>query len=127
MLVTDGKQAVPMDSRTGQEQLCLIARNPEGLAVVPEPVLLPKFGTQEFGCFLGFTTMPFVFTQGCKMLLRFKLQILSYEENVLHCGYVYASQLKQDRRYVGRSNRHDHQIQIQMFIRKKTTGGKLHN
>lgn len=28
---------------------------------------------------------------------------------------------------MGRSNYHDHQIQIQMFIRKKTTEGKLHN
>lgn len=71
--------------------------------------------------------MPFVFTQGYKMLLRFKLQILSYEENVLHCGYTYTSQLKRDRRYVGRSNCHDHRIQIQMFLRKTATGGQLHN
>lgn len=59
MLVTDRKQAVPMDSRTGQEQLCLIAQNPGGLAVLPELVLPPKFGTQEFGCFLGFTKIHF--------------------------------------------------------------------
>lgn len=68
-----------------------------------------------------------LYTQGYKMLLRFKLQILSYEENVLQCGYIYASQLKRDRRYVGRSNCHDHRIQIQMFLRKKATGGELHN
>lgn len=55
MLVTDGKQAVPMDNRAGQEQLCLIAQNPGGLAVLPESVLPPRFGTQEFGCFSGFT------------------------------------------------------------------------
>lgn len=111
---------MPMDKRAGQEQLCLIAQNPGGLAVLPESVLPPRFGTQEFGCFSGFTHKD---TKCCLDLsCRFY-----HTRRMYYTVDISMHPNLSETRYVGRSNCHDHRIQIQMFLRKKATGGELHN